>query len=482
MDQNIICPNCQTTIKLDEALIGPLKEKMTSDFRKGLREREKMIEDLHKKLESVEKETEGRLNEVLEKEREKIREDLEKRLVEESSMKMKEMEKKIMEKDEKIKQGVKKELELLSLKEKLEEKERDLELDIKKRLEEEREKLKGTMKEKVQKEFELERKDLEERLKEQESGLREAAERELELRKKQREIEAKEKELHLELERKLDQERKKIEESVLERSRNEHHLKELEKEKTIKDLKEQIEIMKIKAEQGSQQLQGEVLELELEDELSRNFPFDDVEEVKKGQRGADVLQKVRTNTGYHCGSILWETKRAKEWSQKWVQKLREDMMEAKADIGILCTTSLPKEIDKFSVQNDIVVTSTPYSIPVAALVREQVLKVSRERSVNEGMSGKKDLLYNYLTGSEFRQSMEGIVETFMEMKKDLDSEKRSYTKHWAYREKQMVRALSNLSSIYGSMQGLAGNTMPSIENLEIERITEKRSGNTLDEF
>ena len=165
--------------------------------------------------------------------------------------------------------------------------------------------------------------------------------------------------------------------------------------------------------------------------------------------------------------------------------MKDDLKEAKADIAILCTTELPKEVDRFSISGDVVVTSTIYALPVAALIREQISRISRERSFMKDYSDKKDLLYTYLTGPQFRQSVEGIVDAFVEMKGDLDREKRSIEKHWAVREKQILRALSNLSSIYGSMQGLAGASLPPIKNLEIESIPERSSNGddpSLDDF
>jgi hypothetical protein len=278
--------------------------------------------------------------------------------------------------------------------------------------------------------------------------------------------------MELEVQRKMDLQKKAIEEHLMERLQEQHHLKELEKEKTINDLREQIEIMKRKAEQGSQQLQGEVLELTIEEDLARTFPYDDVTEVKKGQRGADVLQTVRTTSGMRCGTIIWETKRAKNWSNDWVQKLKDDMREARADIAVLCTSVLPKEINRFSISGDVVITSIEFALPIAAMLREQVMKIARERSVSSGMSQKKDLLYTYLTGQEFRQSIEGVVEAFLDMKSDLDREKASLNRIWSKREKQMVRALTNLGTMYGSMQGIAGGSLPPIDDLEVELLTE----------
>ncbi len=476
------CPNCGVEFKLDEALMGPIREKLADEYRMNIEKRDLEIKKLKEDLERDSEEREKLLNERMAEEREKLRKEIEESLARERSVKVEELERLLKEKDERLKQSEEKEMELLKKKQELEERERRMELDVMKRLEEEKRTLIIELEKDMAERSSRELRELEEKLKQKEAFLEEARKKELELMKKHSELEEKQKEMELEIQRKLMEERSKLEKEIRERHLEEQKFKDAEKEKTIRDLQEQIEVLRQKAEQGSQQLQGEVLELELEEELSRFFPYDEVIEVKKGQRGADIVQKVRTTSGYHCGTIVWETKRAKNWSGEWLPKLKDDMKSHKADMGVLCSTVLPKDVDRFTINGDVVVTRTVFAIPVATLIREQIIRISRERNISESMSDKKDLLFSYLTGSEFRQNMGGMVEAFMEMKRDLDSEKNSMERIWSKREKQMVRVLKNLSSIYGSMQGIAGASMPLIKGLEMDSIPERSSGNTLDEF
>jgi len=474
-ETTVVCPNCKKEFPLTQTIIGSLEDELRKEYDSCLEEREEELKRKETELDRSMKEFDDNLKVMMEKEKGRMKESIEKETQERFGLEMKDLQAKLDEKECRVQELEEEELKLRKKERELKDREKDMDRQIETMMEAEKQKMKEVLKKEAEESFSLEISDLGERLREKDNAIKQLQDQELQMRKRQRELEDKERDLKIEMERKLDEEKKGIEAKVTEKLQEQHHLKELEKEKTIKDLKDQIEIMKIKAEQGSQQLQGEVLELELEQDLSKNFPFDDVQEVKKGVRGADILQKVRTNTGFHCGTILWETKRAKDWSGKWVAKLKDDLKEAQADIAILCTTELPKEVDKFSISGDVVVTSTTYALPVATLIREQILRISRERNIMKDFSDKKDLLYTYLTGPQFRQSVEGIVDAFVEMKGDLDKERRSLEKHWAVREKQILRALSNLSSIYGSMQGLAGTSLPPIRNLEIDVIPERSS-------
>jgi hypothetical protein len=472
-EQRIICPKCRTEIPLSQALIGPIEERLKREYETCLEDREKEVQRREEEIERSLREMDDNLKRSLEEERAKLKVDMQKEAQELYRLEMTDLQERLKEKECRLREVEQMELDIRKQQREIEERERTLEERVNKRLDEEKKRIKTDIRKETEETLGLELKDLQERLKEREEKLKLARDMELDIRKKQRELEERESSMEIEVQRRIDDQRKSIEEHLMERLQEQYHLKDLEKEKTINDLKEQIEIMKRKAEQGSQQLQGEVLELTIEEDLSRNFPFDDVVEVKKGQRGADVVQTVRTNTGMKCGTIIWETKRAKNWSNDWVPKLKDDMREAKADVAVLCTSALPKEISRFNITGDIVVTSTEYALAIAALLREQVIKLTRERSVSTGQSQKKDLLYTYLTGQEFRQSMEGVVEAFLDMKSDLDKEKASLNRIWSKREKQMVRALSNLGQMYGSMQGIAGSSLPRIDHLEMDQIPER---------
>ena len=245
-----------------------------------------------------------------------------------------------------------------------------------------------------------------------------------------------------------------------------------EKDKTITDLRDQIDLLKRKAEQGSQQLQGEVLELSVEELLSRNFPGDAIEPVPKGVRGADIIQRVHSHDGGYSGTILWELKRTKHWSEDWVDKLRQDQKELKADVAVICTQAMPRDSSDFLLRRNVLIIEHPLTLPVAHILRNQLFEMTRLRRSVEGVGGKMEMLYSYLTGPEFRQNLEGIMEAFVDMKNDLDREKSAMNRIWSKREKQMLRALSSLGNIYGSMQGIAGSSLPGIRNLELEELTD----------
>ena len=199
----------------------------------------------------------------------------------------------------------------------------------------------------------------------------------------------------------------------------------MEKEQTISSMQKQIEELKRRAEQGSQQLQGEVQELELESLLRAKFPQDTIEPVPKGEHGGDVLQRVKNSSGQLCGTIIWESKRTKSWSDTWLAKLREDQRTAKAEIAVIVSQALPKDIDPFGQMEEVWVTYPKTAMPVAVLLRQALLEVSAARIASEGQQTKMEMVYHYLTGPRFRQRVQAIVEAFSSMQEDLDKEKKA---------------------------------------------------------
>jgi len=347
----------------------------------------------------------------------------------------------------------------------------DIEMRLKQRYEKEIGKIQKSFEEKAKKEAQelvnLKTSDLKEQLEEKTKNLEEAQRHELALRKKQRELEEKEDKLELELSRKIDDERQKIIEKASQGFEEKHRLKDAEKDKQLNDMKTQIDELKRKAEQGSQQMQGEVLELELEESLKEEFPFDDIEPVAKGIRGGDIIQIVKTQSGRICGKILWETKRTKTWSDSWIQKLKDDQREAKADMAILASESLPKGFHHFRQISGVWVTDIISAASLALALRVVLIQVAREREVQVGKKEKMEIAYNYLTGSEFRNRVEGIVESFIAMKEDLEAERRAMQKIWAKREKQIERVISNTAGMHGDLQEIAGASLPAIKTLKL---------------
>lgn len=313
---------------------------------------------------------------------------------------------------------------------------------------------------------------------EKDEAIEEARKHELDLRKQQRELEKKEKMLELEVARKIDEERRRVEEEVAARIAEENRAKDLEKEKQLSDLRKQIEDLKRKAEQGSQQTQGEAIEIELEDILRVNFPYDQIEPVGKGIKGADILQRVYTSTGQFCGTIIWESKNTKSWSDGWIEKLKDDQRTAKAEIAAIATITLPKDVSHFAFIEGVWVTDFSTVIGVASALRANLSQVAITKLAAEGKSDKMEMLYGYLSGTEFKQRVEAIVESFVAMKDDLEREKRAMESVWAKRDKQIQKVIHNVSGMYGDMQGIIGASLPKIEYLELP---EPAEGDSLNE-
>ena len=371
------------------------------------------------------------------------------------------------------KQKAKKELEekarALSAKEKeLDAARKSVDEQIAERIKTERSRIEAEAAKKARDDTELKIKDLNDQIGEKDKKLQESQKAELELRRQRRELEESKKAFELEMERKLDEEREKVRENAVRTVSEEHRLKDLEKEKQISDLRGKIEDLKRRAEQGSQQMQGEVLEIELEDILKANFPSDMIEPVPKGIRGADILQKVHNQTGQYCGTIIWESKRTKAWSDSWIGKLKDDQWEVRADVAVILSTALPKDVNTFAYHDGIWITDYSSLIGLVTALRINLIQVAMTKLAAVGKQEKMEVLYTYLSGSEFRQRVEAIVEAFVSMKDDLDKEKRSMMKTWSKREKQIERVINNTAGMYGDMQGIIGASLPEIKSLEME--------------
>lgn len=348
--------------------------------------------------------------------------------------------------------------------------------------EQQRIKLEQDAKKKAEELISLEMSDLRDQIKEKEERLKKTEAAELELRKRERKLEEEKKSLELKVARKIDAEKRKIEEEVTVRIIEERKLKEREKEKLINDLKNQIGDLKRKAEQGSQQLQGEVLELELEEYLKQQFPHDDIKRVPKGIKGGDVLHSIYSTSGHNCGIILWETKRAKNWNNNWTDKLKDDQREAQADIAILISEVLPSDINNVGLINNIWITNYGSILGIATALRQTLIQVAMTKLAVRGKNEKVEVIFNYLTGPEFRQKVEAIIDTFINMKKDIDKEKRVFARRIAEREKQVERVISNTAGMYGDLHGLIGSALQPIAALESgEDFEEESPGEQSDE-
>jgi hypothetical protein len=276
----------------------------------------------------------------------------------------------------------------------------------------------------------------------------------------------------MEMKKKLLDEEQKIKEDARRKFEEEHKLIDLQKNKKLEEAMEQIEILKAKMEKGSQQTQGEVLELEIETRLRSEFPSDTITEVKKGQRGADVAQIVVDKLGRNCGTILWESKNA-QWTDGWISKLKEDQRQAKADLSVIISVNLPDGIDSFAYREGVWIVSWKHFLPLAWALRFNLVSVYHERQSNVGKDEKMKILYEYLVGPEFRNRVEGIVDAFSGLQEELEKEKRYFNVKWARQEKEIRRVIDHTHGMWGDLQSVVGKSLPEIKSLELEASNEE---------
>ncbi len=338
------------------------------------------------------------------------------------------------------------------------------------RLEEEKNKFAKTLQPELEKKlkeslsFEIKNKDNEiEEAKKQNKNLQEQL---LELNKLIRQVKNESEEKRLEMEKKLTAAEDKIRVEEKKKADEEYKMKILEKDKKLSDALKLVDEYKRKLEQGSQQLQGEVQELELENILKAEFPYDEVKEVPKGVHGADVLQVVRTNNGRDCGTIIWESKRTKAWSEGWIAKLKEDQRLVKAEIAVIISQVLPDGVKNIAEKHGVWLTSFDSLVGLATSLRQNLIAVAAVKSSLVGRDDKKEILWNYLTSIDFRQRVEAIYDAYSQMMEDLKKERDWFTKKWAKQEKNIQKVADNILGMHGDLEGIVGKSLPEITELK----------------
>lgn len=303
--------------------------------------------------------------------------------------------------------------------------------------------------------------------------LQELQKKELDFMREKTELEQRARNIDIEIEKRLLEDRKKIEQETMARENQLFDLKMKEKELQLESMKKTIEELKRKSEQGLSQQQGEAQEILLEQLLTEHFPFDSIEEVGKGVEGADCMQIVRNFAGKECGKIIYESKRTKGWSSNWVEKLKNDMRNRQADLAILVTQAFPKGMDCFGERDGIWICSFKEVVGLATALRNAIIRIAESKRSEENKGEKMQMLYNYMTGLEFRQQVEAIVEGFMSMKLSITKERVQMEKLWKEREKQLEKVLINTSGMYGSIKGIAGASVEEIPLLEAAQDTDE---------
>lgn len=340
---------------------------------------------------------------------------------------------------------------------------------VSEKLKSERAKLETEVSKKVRADFSTEVEELRRQLEEKQAKANKATELQLEVEQIKRE---RKDSIKLEYEKKLSGELTKMESTIAERTSQQYELKIAEREKQLSDLRKQLDEAKRKAEQGSMQTQGEVQELALQELLTELFRFDSVQEVSKGQNGADILQVVRTQYGKDCGVIAYESKRTKNFSEGWISKLKDDMREHGADHGIIVTEAMPKDMPTFGLRNGIWICNYKDVAGLAAAIRQICLTEANIKATEVNRAEKIQALYNYLMSSEFKQKVEAIIENVDTMRENIDKERKSMLAFWKKQEKAIEQMGYLVVDIIGSIDGISGNAIGPIRGLELAEVSE----------
>jgi hypothetical protein len=359
---------------------------------------------------------------------------------------------------------------LAVLKQELDVRQADIDAAVEQRLQAEREVVAKSAEKKAADAYNVRLVAVEEELAQKQAKLAEAESAELALRKERRILEEDKVRLELEVERRLEAERLRIREATQKEEEQSYLLKLSEKDKLISDMRKQVEELRRKGDQSSQQLQGEVLELELEAMLRTAFPMDQIEPVPKGRCGGDVVHKVVGSNGLQCGTILWESKRVRAWSNDWLAKNREDQRLVGASVGAIVSTSMPKGVDAFDHLDGVWVAAVRCTLPLAKALRHALIEAAMARVITQGREGKMERMYEYLTGPLFRGRVSAIVEACVTMQEDLEAEKRAFTRAWAKRQRRLELLIAGTAGMYGDFQGIVGRSMPEIAGLDVPQL------------
>lgn len=379
-------------------------------------------------------------------------------------VKLQKLEADLAAKDSEIKQAEQRELELAAQQRELQKREKALEQTVQQRLAQKEKELTETIRKEAASQSSKELEALQEALTSRDKAMDAARQRELSLLNEKRELEERRKGMELEYQYKLEEERRKLGE----RYASEADLKLKERDIQIEGLRKALDDAKRKSEQGSMETQGEALELDLQTNLEQSFPQDTIDPVSKGIRGADVIQVVHNHMLAKSGTIIWETKNTRAWNHGWIEKLKDDQRDMGANLAVIVSTVLPDGVRNFDLVDGVWVCSVTSYIPLAMALRQQLIQVTFARTATEGKSDKMEMVYQYLSGDEFRHKVEAIVETFVGMKEQLDREKRAYARIWKEREKQIERIIDNTAGMYGDIRGLIGSSIPEIRALSLD--------------
>lgn len=469
----VTCPKCQTAFSLTDAIERPILDRLRAQVSKEADQRaaelsakERKLGEQAEELRHQKAEADSIVAAKLEEERKRLVADLDKRAREGVAVELKELQDRLSTKEQALAKSQASELELRKAKQKLDDDRASFELEQQRTLDAERQRIRDEATKAATETPSGQLTSLKADIAAKDQRLADAQRQELELRKQRTELEEQKKSFDLEVARKADA----VRDEVAKQKDEEFRFKEAENAKKLADMTRQIDELKRKAEQGSQQSQGEILELDLEAALARAFPFDEIRPVRKGQLGADVLHVVRDERAMNCGTMIWESKRTKNWSDGWIQKLKDDKLAAKAQIAVLVSSALPKDMPTFDCRDGVWVVPPVLAMCVATALRRILIDTAGAKRSVEGRHDKMAAVYDYLAGPEFKGRVTAIVESFTAMKADLESEKKAMLRIWAKREKQIERMMTNTVGLHGELQGIIGSSLLALDALELGAI------------
>ncbi|MBX2994841.1 MAG: DUF2130 domain-containing protein [Bdellovibrionaceae bacterium] len=507
--KDVTCPKCNHVFDLSSALKGSIESDLREKLREDFEQKEKLLKDsLSSKDEQITSLRESSARESQEL-REKLRLELSQEYQSLFAIEKADLQKQILQQKSQAANALRLEIELtntkLALQEMQDKNDQKLELEVSKRLltqeqdhalkvkqlheanqanflafENEKAILKTNLEkdltESIREKFIVDQKHLEERLAAEKLKSQEAQKNELEFRRLKVSLEEQKQTQELEFQRKLDEERDRIAEEVRQRTQTESAKIIDEQNLKMATLQRALDDARLKATQGSQQTQGEALELRLEEELARMFPNDEFEPVGKGVRGADLIHRVKSHSGKHAGTIVWEFKQTKNWSDDWVVKLKEDQRELSAELAAIVSSVIPKNHGQLGTTDGVWIAQPALAKALAQMLREQILHVFQARITNQIPADQKENVFKYLTGTKFKQSLEAEISTVSNLILDLQKEKRAFSRMWASREQQLNQLLALKGSLYGDLQGILGKSLPSIATLELEEPNPEEPG------
>ena len=488
----INCPNCGAEIDVNDILYHQLEDDLKKQFSLQLEDeknkietqlKEKLKKEKNVQIKLLEKELTEKSSQLkdynkkkaeisrLTREKDELKSDLEA----EAEKKLAELKRRLnTQLAEEKKKFLKQSDKLKKEKETIAKEKQDIEEQIKKgvqkNLKVEKQKLEKTLKRKIQEESSEQVKALEDDLKEKSGKLKEFNKAKAEIARLQREKDEIKETVKAEAEIKFNDMIKEEKKRIRKTEADKMQLKVSEKEHVIEQLKNQLKDAQRKAEQGSMQIQGEVQELAIEEWLASNFPLDSIEEIKKGARGGDCLQIVNTRSRQNCGAIYYESKRTKDFQPAWIEKFKTDIRDKGANIGVLVTEAMPKNMDRMGLKEGIWVCTFEEFKGLCFVLRESVIQISHAVASQENKGDKMNMLYDYLTSNEFHLQIEAIVEGFSQMHKDLQKEKRAMQGIWKKREKQIEKVILNTSYMYSSIKGIAGSAVQTVKSLEMPEV------------